>query len=455
MNASIPEMPPVTGLVGADGRLVEAAPRLAELNARAGGSLGEAFAVPQVAVIARLAQRLGIPVSRHVVAADGPDEVELWVRATPSPEGIRLEISGWTVRAPWTPAESARRERDLLVNQADWSLETDAALRLIAIRPGAAEHGLDAQSLLGAPLTALFVLEADAAGDIPVLAALSQHRAFEDASAIVRATHTPVLLSAQPQLDTLGRFAGYVGAVRAAPPPEPEPVTEDAEEPVEDFGTRLDRALRLPLGRIIANADSIHAQTDGPIRQDYADYAADIASAGRHLLGLVDDLVDLQAVERPDFAPAREQIDLADVGRRAAGLLAVRAGERGVHIDAPNPIDAAPATGEFKRVLQILVNLIGNAVRYSPDGAMVWVRTHRDRDAAVVIVADQGKGIAIEDQARIFEKFERVDPSEPGGSGLGLYIARRLARAMGGDLTVDSAPGQGARFMLSLPGRRS
>ena len=69
----------------------------------------------------------------------------------------------------------------------------------------------------------------------------------------------------------------------------------------------------------------------------------------------------------------------------------------------------------------------------------------------MVLVADQGKGIAVEDQERIFAKFERVDTSEAGGSGLGLYIARRLARAMGGDLTVDSAPGMGARFILSLP----
>ncbi len=82
---------------------------------------------------------------------------------------------------------------------------------------------------------------------------------------------------------------------------------------------------------------------------------------------------------------------------------------------------------------------------------MVWIRAERDGDRAVLVVADQGKGIAIADQARIFEKFERVDPSEPGGSGLGLYIARRLARAMGGDITVDSAPGQGARFTFTLP----
>ena len=103
------------------------------------------------------------------------------------------------------------------------------------------------------------------------------------------------------------------------------------------------------------------------------------------------------------------------------------------------------------RSLQIMVNLIANAVRYSPKGSSIWLRTEQEGDLAALIVADQGKGISLEDQARIFEKFERVDRTEPGGSGLGLYISRRLARAMGGDITVDSAPGQGARFVLTLP----
>ena len=84
---------------------------------------------------------------------------------------------------------------------------------------------------------------------------------------------------------------------------------------------------------------------------------------------------------------------------------------------------------------------------------MIWIRAEREGGIAAVIVADQGRGIALDDQARIFEKFERIDPREVGGSGLGLYIARRLARAMGGDVTVDSAPGQGARFVFTLPYR--
>ena len=121
-----------------------------------------------------------------------------------------------------------------------------------------------------------------------------------------------------------------------------------------------------------------------------------------------------------------------------------------MRIDRPSQGEELPAIGDFGRVLQILVNLIGNAVRYSPEESAVWVRSEVEGDTAVVIVADQGKGIAPDDQQRIFEKFERVDPNEPGGSGLGLYISRRLARAMGGDITVDSAPGKGARFILTL-----
>ena len=131
----------------------------------------------------------------------------------------------------------------------------------------------------------------------------------------------------------------------------------------------------------------------------------------------------------------------------------MRAADAGIRIDAPTATDSLPASGEFKRALQIVVNLLTNALRYTPQGGQVWMRTDREGDLVALVVADQGKGISPADQGRIFEKFERVDPNEPGGTGLGLYIARRLARAMGGDISVDSAPGQGARFTFTLPAR--
>lgn len=453
MNAIDPTLPPVRGLVDADGRLLSADPRLAELNARAGGALGEPLAVPQLATLARLARRLGILISRAVTVADGDDDVELWVRAEPDPTiaggGTRLAIGDWRYRGIWSPEADA-----IAAPVADgWLWETDAALRITFLSEDAAlKAGVDSGTLLGQPITKLFALTEAGDGGFPILGAVASQAAFADQRATLRGSNRAMILDAAPRLDVEGRFAGFVGTARIDEQPATiEPATADALPAA--FGSQLDRALRLPLGRIVANADSIHAQADGPLRTEYSEYAADIATAGRHLMGLVDDLVDLQFIEREGFTVAAEDIDLADVARRAAGLLSVRAESQHVRIDKPGPDDRLPATGEFRRVLQVLVNLIGNAVRYSPDGGMVWIRLEREGAVAAVIVADQGKGIAADDQARIFDKFERVDPSEPGGSGLGLYIARRLARAMGGDIIVDSAPGQGARFVFTLPAR--
>ena len=167
------------------------------------------------------------------------------------------------------------------------------------------------------------------------------------------------------------------------------PVAETVDEPEEPrlgdipvFGERLDKALRAPLDHIIASAEAIHAQPDGPLRRSYTAYANDIASAGRHLLALVDDLVDLQAIERPDFRPEVEEIDLADIARRAAGLLAVRAADLKVRIDRPADNEALPATGEFRRALQVIMNLLTNAIRYSPEAGQVWIRLEREGSAA-------------------------------------------------------------------------
>ncbi len=456
MNAMDPHVPVAIGRVGRDGRLIDAEPRLSDLNARAGGKPGEPLAVPQIASIARLAQRLGIAISRNIVAADGEDDIDLWVRAEPDSDGVRLEVSGWRPRAAWRAAEDERREDDFLRTDADWVWECDSAMRLthLSLEAGA-RYGFDAGKMLGQPLTLLFALEADDEGALPILTAAAEQGRFEGQVAELRGTGRRVRLSASPRVDAQLRFAGFTGAAEMIDPAEDVQVHPPAAPAVftSEFGQRLDRALRKPLSRIIANADSISAQIDGPLRADYADYAGDIANAGRHLLSLVDDLADLTAVEGDDFEVEAEPIDLADIARRAAGLLAVRASEADVRIDKPKADESLPATGEFRRVLQIMVNLIGNALRYSPPGGSVWVRLEREGALGCVIVADQGKGIAAEDHARIFEKFGRVDPTEPGGSGLGLYIARRLARAMGGDITVDSAPGQGARFVLTLPAR--
>jgi len=443
---------PVSGFVDPEGRLVAADPQLLALQERAGGGIGDVVAIPQIASLARLAQRLGILISRGVIASDGAQTLDLWVRAQPEPAGVRLTIGGWTIHQRRSPsdAEADQRALDFLRAGSDWLWECDAELRIVSIAaaPGQpvdmAPHGL-----IGQPITRLFRLLEDDAGDLPLLVAVAGRRRFSGQVARLRIPGGPcVEIAGVPLTGRNGEFAGFRGSVLAMPEDHEDQVTIPADL---DFVGRLDQAFRLPLSRIAANADTIGEQSTGPLRGDYAEYAGDIAMAARHLLAMIDDLADLQAIERPDFAASDEAVDLADLARRASALLGVRAANRRVRIDRPAEDEHLPARGEARRVLQILVNLIGNALRYSPDGGMIWIRTEREGDLAVIVVADQGRGIPADQHARIFEKFVRLDPSEPSGSGLGLYIARRLARAMGGDVTVDSAPGQGARFTLSLP----
>jgi signal transduction histidine kinase len=461
-GAAVAEARAVAGRVDGEGRLIAADPPLLALHLRAGGKEGGVLAVPQIAALARLSRRLGIAISRAAIAADGERDVDLWVRAEPDGREIALSITGWTERRA-APAEGrdSEREADFLRAAADWVWETDETLKLTSLSAGAAAAiGRPAAEMVGKQLTRLFRFRESPDGSLPILTALAEQARFDGQTAELRSgSHARYELSGLPLIDGMGRFAGFRGSAATVRPQPASATASDSgwsETPAADapaFGERLDEALRRPLDLIIASAETISARESGPLSTDYQSYACDIAGAARHLLALVDDLVDLQAIERPDFSPELEPLDLADVARRAAGLLSVRAADRHVIISRPGDDERLPVTGEFRRTLQVLMNLIANAIRYSPEGAAVWIRCEEEGEFAAIVVADQGKGIAIEDQARIFEKFERVDSSEPGGTGLGLYIARRLARAMGGDITVDSAPGQGARFTFTLPRR--
>lgn len=441
------------GRVDLDGRLIEADAALLSLQQEAGGEPGGVLAIPQIAAIARTARRLGINVSRAVIAANGAQDLDLWVKAEPDDNSVRLEITGWSQRAAYQPSPYAVQRGEDFDRVAEiWSWECDAGLRIQAVSHALAEAaGAAPAELVGEDLTRLFRLIPGTEGDFALLDALAAHKPFKGQDVELRAGNpNRQILSGVPLIDGAGRFAGFRGqAVKAATGPVAD--AEQVEAQAQAFGARLDQALRAPLDRIITNAETIGAQGDGPIRRDYVGYASDIASAGRHLLSLVDDLVDLQAIERDDYRPDMEHLDLADIGRRAVGLLSVRAANANVRLIPPGDEESVPASGEFRRTLQIAMNLITNAIRYAPPGSTVIVAAvGGEGGPAALSVSDSGKGIEIEDQARIFEKFERVDTSEPGGTGLGLYISRRLARAMGGDLTVSSTAGEGARFTLTL-----
>jgi signal transduction histidine kinase len=143
------------------------------------------------------------------------------------------------------------------------------------------------------------------------------------------------------------------------------------------------------------------------------------------------------------------EVDLAALSAEAVIMLESTAEERKVRVELERP-QPLRARGEERPVLQILVNLLVNAIRYSPAGGIIRLNFDNRAGTASVTVSDQGPGVAKGDEQRIFERFERSH-SNDGGTGLGLAISRRLARSMGGDVTLDSAPGEGARFTLTLP----
>ncbi|WP_430429479.1 sensor histidine kinase [Parasphingorhabdus sp.] len=451
---------PVRGRIDANGLLVEADAILLRLQLNCGGQESGPLAVPQLADLCRLSQRLGMNLSRPVQAAYDDYTIDMWAETRidldDENRAIRLVIKDWSEypTAAMDRVEDAR-ERDFDQLKGRGSIRTDSALRVVSMRlPGALPGG---ESEIGQALLDIFDV-IPPSGHSKLLEAVAERQPIRGQR--VRQKHQDQYLfhlEGQPLIDNLGHFSGYRFMVERDDQDVDNPALEEMEPgkliSQNLFGSQLGPALRQPLGKIIANAETIGSKLEGPLRGDYASYAKDIASAGRHLLDLVNDLSDLEAIQRPGFSVAEDDIDLVDLAHRSAGLLAVKAADHQMRIDVPDKELEQPAQGEFRRTLQILVNLIGNAIRYSPDGSVIKIRTTEKDGQAAITVSDQGDGIAVEDQDRIFEKFERLGRSGDGGSGLGLFISRRLANAMGGSLTVASSPGQGATFTLTLPAR--
>jgi signal transduction histidine kinase len=441
--ASAPSEPrPVIGRLDKAGRLVAADPELEALQRQAGSGLGQELALPQVAAVARLARKLRIAVSRPAVAASIDHDIDLWVRATPDGDEVVLSLEGWTERAPAGPRLAAllggTTESDSPAPQSEWA--ADEELRVISLSPELAEHlGVDLAEVAGRPLTRALRLEENESGEMPLISALAARRDFSGQRALSRTDDSRVLvLNGEVVTATDGSFAGFRGTAElesAAPAPA-------EASSIAAFDHALDEVLRSPLDRIIESAERIVERADGPLRSDYASYGNDIAAAARHLLSVVRSMSE-------DPTHGQRAVDLAALAAEAVVMLESTAEEREIAIE-PETVGTLPASGQERAVIQILVNLIGNAVRHSPTGGTVRLVFARTPGTASVTVSDEGPGIAPADQQRIFERFERAD-SDVAGTGLGLAISRRLARSMGGDVTLDSAPGAGARFTLTLP----
>ncbi|PNU06215.1 histidine kinase [Novosphingobium guangzhouense] len=434
-------------------RLLSADEPLAALQLRCGGDIPGMIAVPELLDLVGRARRACVRMTQAISAQDGNDAITFWVEADPEGEGCAIVVRSWQTAALISEDGAVAEERRVAIDRqiAELTAWLDSGQRLIAANTDCSELAplADAMAQGVGRCWTDFLQPENVTHQQPL-----HWRLLDGGPVVFAGSSRPWRVSLIPQIRPGFEPSGFELLLLSDQAPSDCVAIPQAAAPVPPrglVGQDLAPVLKQPIARIVANAETIRTRLAGPLPDAYAEYAGEIAGAGKLLLDLLDDMADLEVVEADSFSTTADYIDLSDVARQAAGILGVRAREKGISITTPAPADSAPALAEFRRVLQVLLNLIGNAIRYSPEGTSVDVRVDVNGDRARAIVADEGPGLSLEEQGRVFEKFERLGRSGDGGSGLGLYISRRLARAMNGELSIESAPGQGARFILEVP----
>jgi signal transduction histidine kinase len=218
-----------------------------------------------------------------------------------------------------------------------------------------------------------------------------------------------------------------------------------------DFVSLVSHELRSPMASVIGSARTLEQRWRELSPEQRESFLALIAHETSRLAELIGDVLDTSRIESGTFSYSFEDVDLARLVRDSAA--AAEHGQDEVTVEAVVREPLPVVRGDRDRLRQVLVNLIDNAVKYSPPGDRVSVEAEQSDSRVVIEVRDRGPGISPEHQRLIFEKFGRANVAEHAkpGTGLGLFIARSIAEAHGGALEVRSAPGRGTTFRLSLP----
>jgi signal transduction histidine kinase len=227
-----------------------------------------------------------------------------------------------------------------------------------------------------------------------------------------------------------------------------------ANQHKSEFLANMSHELRTPLNAVIGFSEVLGEEMFGELNEKQAEYVDDIHTSGRHLLSLINDILDLAKVEA-----GRMELDVTTFAiREALGnaltLVSERAARGGITIESEIDESLADMTGDERKIKQILLNLLSNAVKFTPEGGRVTLTASGTESALVIAVRDTGVGISAEDQERIFEEFRQVGTDyarKVEGTGLGLTLTRRFVELHGGEIVVDSELGAGSEFRITLP----
>ena len=232
---------------------------------------------------------------------------------------------------------------------------------------------------------------------------------------------------------------------------------EVANKHKSEFLANMSHELRTPLNAIIGFSEVLLERLFGDLNEKQDDYLKDIHSSGKHLLTLINDILDLSKVEAGRMELELSTFELAAALTNAMTLVRERAQRHGIALGQQVDPKLGEIVADERKFKQILLNLLSNAVKFTPDGGRIDVRATREDGNAIVAVHDTGIGIAPEDQAAVFEEFRQVGndyTKKQEGTGLGLALTKKFVELHGGRIWLESEPGKGSTFTFSIPTQR-
>jgi len=233
---------------------------------------------------------------------------------------------------------------------------------------------------------------------------------------------------------------------------------EAANRHKSEFLANMSHELRTPLNAIIGFSEVLQEKLFGELNEKQAEYTDDILTSGRHLLSLINEILDLSKVEagRMELEPSTFDLPLAIENARI--FVRERATKHGINLDVNIDERLGDYVGDERKIKQILLNLLSNAVKFTPEGGRISITANKTDNGAEISVSDTGIGIAPEDRAKIFEEFRQVGGDyahKTEGTGLGLTLAKKFVELHGGKIWVESEVGKGSTFSFTLPERLS
>ena len=228
---------------------------------------------------------------------------------------------------------------------------------------------------------------------------------------------------------------------------------EAANRHKSEFLANMSHELRTPLNAIIGFSEVLLDPALRVSEEERMQFLTDILDSGKHLLGLINEVLDLAKIEAGKMELQIDRALMQDVVEAVANTMRSLATKKGIQLRIDSDERLAPFSMDGARVKQVLLNLVGNAIKFTPEGGKVWIRTGGKNGSVCVEVGDNGSGIAAEDQERIFLEFQQAgsEAGKPQGTGLGLALAKKFVEMHGGKIWLESKVGKGSRFFFTLP----